>query len=103
MSKRHWQNREYSDCKKTASPACCSIRCCGSRFGRKSKRHNNKPKMRRYYRHATKNSWRKELEIDLTLTQDEIREINQALIILMPELEEWIGRVDYCLRGERIV
>lgn len=69
MAKRWQQNREYSDCKKTASPACCSLYCCGNRFGGHSGRV--KRMTRRYHRHAIKVRIKLEIQSDMsTIEQD---------------------------------
>lgn len=60
MGLRFSHNRAYADCKKTAYPGCCCIQCCGSKFGRESKRNKTKQRIRRYYRHATKYDWKRD-------------------------------------------
>lgn len=67
MGTRFTYNRRYADNKKTAYPGCCCIQCCGSKFGRESKRNKTKTRIRRYYRHAIKSIIQREIAEQIEL------------------------------------
>lgn len=58
--------RDYFSHPKCKAPACCNLSCCGNSFGKTNShkphgRPNRKKLSRRYFRHANKFNYMKEM------------------------------------------
>lgn len=73
MAKRHKGNKEYASISKCSSPFC-TLSCCGNAFGVRRRTSSGRVKRatRRYFRHATKQDWRKEFDYESVRAEQDI-------------------------------